>query len=73
MNEVGHGLDSPGVCPGGDVIQVVLQDPAGDHGIFLACSHGGIVGEHSGLRPGVICYNMFCYTPCAFSNSNIGN
>jgi hypothetical protein len=46
-------LDSPGVCPSGDVVQV---DPSGDHGVSLACPHGGVVGEESGLHPGGICY-----------------
>jgi hypothetical protein len=45
----------------GLTLQAILQDAAGDHGIFLAYPHGGVVGEQSGFRPGVICYNMFCY------------
>jgi hypothetical protein len=47
-------LDSPDVCPGGDVVQVILEDPAGHHRVLLACPYGGVVREQSGLNPGVI-------------------
>lgn len=56
---VGHqdGLEFERVrldSPDGDVVQVILEDPAGHHGVLLACPYGGVVREQSGLNPGVI-------------------
>jgi hypothetical protein len=42
------GFDSPGVCPDGDVVQVILKGLAGHHLVLPGCSVGGVVGEQSG-------------------------